>query len=119
LGRRVVIAEDEASLRALLRHFVERDDRFEVVAEAVDGTDALEAVELHDPDVLLLDVRLPGLDGLEVLQRLRGRPRPRTVVLTGYDDPQMRERVATLGAVACLVKGRDFASLVEAMAEAG
>jgi DNA-binding NarL/FixJ family response regulator len=116
MKRRLVIADDEAPLRGLLRTFVERDGRFEVVAEATDGQEALAAVTEHDPDVLLLDLGLPVLDGLQVLERLPQGGRPRTVVLTGFDDSETRRTTQELGAAACLVKGRDFAELLETLA---
>jgi DNA-binding NarL/FixJ family response regulator len=116
MRKRLVIADDEAPLRGLLRTFVERDGRLEVVAEASDGEQALAAVAEHDPDVLLLDVGLPVLDGLQVLERLPRGGRPRTVVLTGYDDVETRRAARDHGAAACIVKGRDFAALLEALA---
>jgi DNA-binding NarL/FixJ family response regulator len=114
----ILIADDEPALRRLLTMLLERDPRLDVVGEAADGREALDRVEELDPDVLLLDVRMPNVDGLEVLDALRGRSRPRIVVLTGFADPVTHAAALELGAAACLVKGRDFAALPDVLAGA-
>lgn len=114
----VVIADDQGTIRALLRRYIERDGRCHVVGEAADGQRALEVLGEVDPDVLLLDLGMPVLDGLEVLAALDGAARPRTVVLTGFADAYTSERARELGAVACLVKGRGFAELADALVAA-
>lgn len=114
----LVIADDEQPLRRLLRILVERDGRFTVVGEAADGAQALELIDEHDPDLLLLDLGLPELDGLQVLERLASADRPRTVVLTGFDDAPTHRRAMQLGAFRCLVKGRDFAEVVPSLRDA-
>ncbi len=114
----LVIADDDASVRTLLRRYVERDGRCRVVGEATDGRQALEVVGAADPDVLLLDLGMPVKDGLEVLAALVGTARPRTVVLTGFADTYTAERARELGAVACLVKGPGFAELPDVIVDA-
>jgi DNA-binding NarL/FixJ family response regulator len=114
----VVIADDEAPLRGLLRILIERDGRFAVLGEAADGRATLTLVDELDPDLLVLDLGLPELDGLQVLERLGDRPRPRTVVLTGFDDPTIHATARELGAVSCLTKGRDFTEVLDVLAAA-
>lgn len=114
----LVVVDDEAGLRRLLVMLLARDGRFEVVAEAADGEAALAAVEQHEPDLLLLDLGLPRLDGLEVLARLQGRQRPMTVVLTGFADAATLAEAGSLGAAACLVKGDGFAHVAATLHEA-
>lgn len=72
-----------------------------------------------DPDLLLLDLGLPRLDGLQVFERLDRRRRPRTVVLTGFDDAATHRSVRHLGAAECLVKRRDFTLVLDVLAAAG
>lgn len=119
MTRTLVIADDEAPLRRLLRMLTERDGRFTVVGEAGDGQRTLEVVDACDPDLLLLDLGLPRLDGLQVLERLDRRRRPRTVVLTGFDDAATHRSARGLGAAECLVKGRDFTRVLDTLAAAG
>jgi CheY-like chemotaxis protein len=114
----LLVVDNEPGLRRLLVLLLERDGRFALVGEASDGEAALSMVAEHDPDLLLLDLGLPRLDGLEVLERLDGRPRPTTVVLTGFADPTTLEKARALGAAACLVKGDDFARVADALHEA-
>jgi DNA-binding NarL/FixJ family response regulator len=111
----LLLVDDEAGLRRLVRLLVTRDGRMEVVGEAADGHEALDRVDELDPDVVLLDLGLPTLDGLEVLARLQGRARPKVVVLTGFDDPATHARARELGAAACLVKGRDFERVLDVL----
>jgi DNA-binding NarL/FixJ family response regulator len=110
-GRTVLVVDDEPSLRRLLVLLLKRDPRFEVIGEAGDGAAALVAVEQLDPDLVLLDLGLPVLDGLEVLEELQGRERPTVVVLTGFTDPATHDRARGLGATDCLVKGADLTAV--------
>lgn len=113
----LVLADDDATLRRLLRLLFERDGRFEVVGEAADGVEAVALLDDLDPDLLLLDLAMPRMDGLEVLSHIGGRPRPRVVVLTGFAEPALRDQVLSLGARACLQKGDDFARLTADLAD--
>lgn len=84
---RVVLADDHPAVRAGIRQFLERDPAIQVVGEAGDGEEALMLVARHRPDVLVLDLRMPRLSGLEVIRRLRAEfPQVRVLVLTAYDD---------------------------------
>lgn len=116
MSLRLVIADDDVALRVLLRQLVDRDGRLEVVSEAGDGREAIARVEEHDPDVLLLDLGMPVLDGLQVLEALQGRPRPRIVVLSGFADPDIEQQATGLGAAAYLIKGSGFASFLDVLA---
>ena len=113
--RRVLIAEDDPSLRPLLRLLLESDERFEVVGEATDGVEALELLEASDPDLLLLDIAMPRMDGLQVLDHLDGRSRPAVAVLTGFVSDQLAEQVRASGAT-CFQKGAAFRDLPEQLA---
>ena len=102
---RVAVVEDSEDLRALLATLLELEDDFELVGEAADGEEALAVVEAVQPDLVLLDMALPGIDGLEVLERLRGRHAPRVVVYSGYSAPELVQNARDLGAVDYVVKG--------------
>jgi DNA-binding NarL/FixJ family response regulator len=81
MSRTVLIVDDHAAFRERARALLQ-DDGFEVVGEAADGDAAVEAARRLRPQLVLLDVRLPGIDGFEVAQRLAAGPDPPAVVLT-------------------------------------
>jgi YesN/AraC family two-component response regulator len=84
---RVLLVEDETLVRQGIRKLLELDPRLEVTAEAADGEEALRRIAETRPDVVLLDVRMPKLDGLGVLRALREDPgAPPCLVLTTFDD---------------------------------
>lgn len=103
---RVVIADDVDAVRALFRHVLEAHERIEVVAEAADGREAVEAVLEHRPDVLVTDLAMPVMDGLQALVELRERRvDTRVVVLTGFARDRLGPVVLEAGADAYLEKG--------------
>lgn len=103
---RLVIADDTEPLRMLLRRIFETDDRFEVVGEAGDGTEALEQVRTLQPDLLLLDLSMPRMDGLEVLDRLRpANHSTRVIVLSGHAADAAANASLERGALAYIEKG--------------
>jgi two-component system LytT family response regulator len=93
---RVVIADDEPPARQTLRLLMAREKDFEIVAECTHGEETIAAVAEHRPDVLFLDVRMPGMDGFDVLRRLPPDALPAVVFVTAYDHyaPQAFERHA-------------------------
>jgi CheY-like chemotaxis protein len=95
----VLLVDDEDQLRRVMRDLLERDG-YEV-AEAADGVEALDQVDRHAPDIIVLDLNLPGLDGYGVLSHLRSRPATEdipVVVLTAHGDEDAEVRVFELGA---------------------
>ncbi|MCX5383056.1 response regulator transcription factor [Streptomyces sp. NBC_00083] len=112
---RVVIADDQEMVRTGFRMILESRDDIEVVADVVDGNAALEAVARLQPDVLLLDIRMPGLDGLEVTRRLAGRDRPRIVICTTFDLDEYVHSALHGGASGFLLKDASPEMLVEAV----
>jgi len=101
----VVIADDQALVRTGFRMILAADG-MEVVGEAADGGQAVEAVRRHRPDVVLMDIRMPGLDGLEATRRiLTGAPgEPRVVILTTFDLDQYVYAALAAGASGFLLK---------------
>jgi DNA-binding NarL/FixJ family response regulator len=82
----IVVADDEALLRGAFRTMLETEDDLKVVGEAADGNAAIEEARLRKPDVVLMDVRMPGLDGIEATRRLLERGTgPRVLILTTFD----------------------------------
>lgn len=92
------------------------DPDFVVVGEASNGWDALRLARELQPDVVVLDIRLPDLDGLSVAARLRqSQPRCAVIMLTLYDEPANRARAACLGVTAFLLKGGSADELKQAI----
>ncbi|QYC37986.1 Transcriptional regulatory protein LiaR [Nonomuraea coxensis DSM 45129] len=111
---RVLIADDHPVVRQGLRTFLDLQDDITVVGEAGDGEQAVELVGRLAPDVLLLDLRMPVLDGLGALERLTGG-RTRVVVLTSVSDPGDVGPAMRAGAAGFLYKDVDPIALVQAV----
>ncbi len=86
---RVVIVDDEPHARTKLRRFIEEDGRARVVAEAANGVEAVRAIETERPDLVLLDVQMPEMDGFQVLEALDVDP-PRVIFVTAHDTHAVR-----------------------------
>ncbi|MGN6610647.1 MAG: response regulator [Angustibacter sp.] len=113
---RVLIVDDEALVRAGLRMILSAADDLEVVAEAEDGADAVDAVRAHRPDVVLMDVRMPRLDGLRATQQVLALDAPpRVVVLTTFDLDDYVFRALEAGASGFLLKDTPPRDLVRAV----
>jgi DNA-binding NarL/FixJ family response regulator len=116
---RVLICDDVAMLRELLRYELEEDDGVVVVGEAENGIDSVRLVKELRPDVVILDLAMPGIDGLEALTQIRAEAEPPIVLVhSGFDAATMRDRVLALGAVAYLEKGSNLSEIRRAVVEA-
>lgn len=116
---RVLIVDDEDTLRSLLRLMLERSGRFEVVGEARDGREAIEMADSLGPDLILLDLSMPRMDGLEALPHLRRLiPTARVVVLSGFAIDSAARAAEQAGAHSYLMKGMSAAALIEALDDA-
>jgi two-component system, response regulator PdtaR len=113
-GRRVVIAEDEALIRLDLREMLE-EEGYVVVAEAGDGEQAVALTEAHRPDLVVLDVKMPRLDGISAAERIAAARLAPVVVLTAFSQREVVERARDAGAMAYLVKPFTKADLVPAL----
>ncbi|MFE3683270.1 response regulator [Streptomyces sp. NPDC059095] len=119
---RVVVVDDEAMVCGFLRTILGSADDIEVVAEAHDGAAGVEAVLRHRPDVVLMDLRMPGMDGITAIERLARRDAqpPPIVVLTTFDADQYVLRALRAGATGFLVKStppEELIGLVRVAAE--
>ena len=115
--RRVVIAEDEALIRLDLKEMLE-EEGYVVVAEAGDGEQAVALTEEHRPDLVVLDVKMPRLDGISAAERIAAARLAPVVVLTAFSQRELVERARDAGAMAYLVKPFKESALVEALHEA-
>ena len=115
---RVLICDDVDMLRELLRYELEEDDELVVVGEADNGLDGVRLVQELKPDVVVLDLAMPGLDGLEALTQMRAvTPPPEILVHSGFDAEGMRARVLALGAARYLEKGGRLGEVRKAVRE--
>jgi DNA-binding NarL/FixJ family response regulator len=114
---RVLIVDDQSLVRAGFRMILEAEADVEVVGEAADGAEALAAVEEAAPDVILMDVRMPNVDGLEATRRLlEGKEEgPRVLILTTFDLDEYVYEALRVGASGFLLKDTPPEQLVEAI----
>ena len=113
---RVLIVDDDALVRSGLRLMLSGSDRVDVVAEADDGSGVLAEVDAHRPDVVLMDLRMPKVDGLAATELLRRQPRPpRVLVLTTFDADELVLRALRAGADGFLLKDTPPAEIVKAI----
>lgn len=113
---RVLVVDDQAPFRRAMRSVVEETDGFEVVGEADTGEGSLEAAVQLAPDLVLMDVHLPGIDGLEATRRLQALTRPPVVLLLStYDEEAGEGFVAESGAAAYVTKSAFGPDRLEAL----
>ena len=102
---RIVIADDHPIFRDGLRKLLMLEEDFRVVAEARDGKEVLEVLEEHQPDILLLDLKMPGLDGLTALQKLQNsRTKTKVIVLTASEDKNQFVQAMKFGTCGIVLK---------------
>lgn len=111
---RIVVAEDEAIIRLDLVETL-REEGYDVIAEAARGDDALRLIEELRPDLAILDVRMPGLDGIEVAREVVASRFAAVLILTAFGQRELVERAAEAGAMAYLVKPWQRNDLVPAI----
>ena len=113
---RIVLVDDDALVRAGLGLILGGSPDLEVVAEASDGADALEVVRQHRPDVVLMDIRMPRMDGIAATEEILARPdAPRVIVLTTFDSDDLVLKALQAGASGFLLKDTPPARMVEAI----
>ena len=113
---RVLIADDHAVVRQGLKTFLELQDDIEVVEDVADGEAAVAAVEREAPDVVLMDLVMPGVDGVEAIRRIRERrPQARVLVLSSFLDDERLFPAVRAGAAGYLLKDVEPRELVKAI----
>ena len=113
-ARRVVIAEDEALIRMDLAEML-GEEGYDVVGQAADGEHAVALAEQHRPDLVILDVKMPRLDGIAAAERIAAQRLAPVVILTAFSQRELVERARDAGAMAYLVKPFTKADLVPAV----
>ncbi len=113
---RVLLVDDDALVRSGLRMMLAGAETLDVVGEAADGREVLGAVDLHRPDVVLMDIRMPQLDGIAATRLLAAQPDPpAVVVLTTFDADELVLRALQAGAAGFLLKDTPPAEIVRAI----
>lgn len=115
---RIVIADDQELMRTGLRMVLEAEEDFEIVGEAADGAEAIELARRHTPDVVLMDVRMPGVDGIEATRRLGQSEiaaRVRVLILTTFDFDEYVYGALRAGASGFLLKDAPSDELAHAI----
>ncbi len=113
---RIALADDHLVVREGIRLLLQDVAGVEIVGEAADANQLLDLLTQHQVDVVILDLRMPGADGFEALERIRRtNPTVRTVVLSMFDDPTYVRRAIELGASAYLLKNVERSELLAAL----
>ena len=114
MGARVVLAEDEAIIRLDLKETLE-EEGYEVVGETGRGDEAVALVKDHEPDIAILDIKMPGLDGLSAAREITAERRAAVLILTAFSQRDLIEQARDAGALAYLVKPFQRSELVPAV----
>jgi len=113
---KVVVADDHTILRQGIKALLDNLEEIEVVGEAKDGREAIKAIEELSPDVILMDIAMPGLNGLEATRRIKKKfPRTKVVVLTMHTNEEYIFQILNAGADGYLVKETAFQDLISAI----
>jgi len=111
---KIIIADDHLIIRQGLRLILEIEEEFEIIAEASDGAEAVDLCAKHHPDVVLMDLRMPGMDGLTAIEKLREtQPEIAVVILTTFNEDDLMLRGLQAGAHGYLLKDTDRSALFD------
>jgi pilus assembly protein CpaE len=113
---RVLIVDDTPQVRRDLHQFLELTGEIEVIAEGVNGHDAVSMASELSPDVIVMDLEMPVMDGFEATRQIKARkPSPRVVILSVHADAETVKRARSMGADEFVVKAADFKILIDAI----
>lgn len=116
MSTRIVIIDDHQLFREGVKRILEFEKSFEVVAEGNDGTEAIELVERHHPDVVLMDINMPNVNGIEATQHLVANfPESKVIILSIHDDENYVTHALKTGASGYMLKEMDADALIEAI----
>ena len=112
----VLVVDDNDVVRRVLSGIIRQDESLQLIGEAARGDTALEAIHKKSPDVVCLDIMMPGIDGLEVLQQLKEKfPSTRVVIITGYATSDLIHKGRALGASGFVVKPFNAAKVLSTL----
>ncbi len=114
MPKRVVIAEDEAIIRLDLKEILETEG-YEIVGETGRGDDAVDLVQRHEPDLAILDIKMPGIDGIEAARRISSDTKVPVLILTAFSQRNLIEEARDAGVSAYLVKPFQRGELIPAI----
>jgi two-component system response regulator NreC len=113
---RILIVDDHPVVRRGLRHLLAVQNGWEVIDEAADGLEAVEKAQYLNPDVILLDISMPKMNGLDACRLIRERaPESEVLILTQHDSPQMLREALNAGARGYVVKSKADSDLLDAV----
>jgi two-component system response regulator NreC len=113
---RILIVDDHPVVRRGLKHLLASQQEWEVIDEAVDGLEAVEKAQYLNPDVVLLDISMPKMNGLDACRLIRERaPETEILILTQHDSPQMLREALNAGARGYVVKSKADSDLLRAV----
>jgi DNA-binding NarL/FixJ family response regulator len=117
---RVLLADDNAQFRGVLRRLLERDPQIEVLAEASNGAEAITLAEVHRPDLVLMDVSMPNLDGVEATYALKARFPDLTVLMLSIGNKEQEIQAGLAGGASeYLIKGAPATEIADAIKRHG
>lgn len=108
---KIIVAEDNRNLCQILQDYIQRDDSFDLAGVAYNGLEAWELIQKHDPELIIMDLVMPNLDGLEVLERINTRtsvPRPKVIMLTAFGHETLTHQAMVMGVDYFILKPFDL-----------
>ncbi len=115
---RMLLVDDSASVRHELAHLLDLSGMVHIIGEAADGLEAVRLAADLSPEVVLMDLEMPGLDGFDTTRQIKaGQPAPRVVILSAHGKPEDQERARAAGADGFVVKGASYQTLLTAILE--
>ena len=110
------MADDHSIVREGIRHLIEGENDLKVIAEASDGREVLELIEKNQPDIVVLDITMPNLGGLETLERIRAKhPEVKTILLSVHADPPIIQNAVSLGVDGYVLKDARTSEILAAI----
>jgi DNA-binding NarL/FixJ family response regulator len=115
---KTLIVDDSGDFRTLLKQFLSDQNDIKVVGQAEDGHEAVKKASQLKPDLILMDIRMPRMNGLKAMNQIKGQEKTKMIVLTAFDIQEYREAAEEAGACAFIVKKSMVSKLMPAIREA-